>query len=240
MSYENKGIIMKLRAFRTVAAVALMGSGLALASPVLADEPAAEVSFNAGVTSDYVWRGFSQSDEGPAVQVGADVAYGNFYAGTWASNVDFGDSTDAEWDFYAGVTATTGAIDWDFGVSYYNYVGDPDEADYNFVEFKVAASQTFDKVTLGGSVNYSPDFFGLDEEATYVEVTGEYALNDQWAISGGIGKQFLDVTDDYGTWNAGVSYGFTENLSVDVRYWDADVSSPLSDARVVVSLGASF
>lgn len=231
---------MKLRALRSAVSVAICGASLALTSPALAEGPTADVSFNAGITSDYVWRGFSQSDEGPAVQFGADLSYGNFYAGTWASSVDFGDSTDAEWDFFAGFTAATGAIDWDFGVSYYNYVGDPDDSDYNFVEFKVAASQTFDKVTLGGSINYSPDFYGADEKATYIELTSEYALNDQWAISGGIGMQWLDVGDDYGTWNAGVSYGFTENLSVDVRYWDADVASPLSDARVVVSLGASF
>jgi uncharacterized protein (TIGR02001 family) len=231
---------MTVRVLRTAAAVAFMGTCLALAAPAMAQEATPEISFNAGVTSDYVWRGFSQSDEAAAVQGGIDLAYGNFYAGTWASTVDFGDGTDAEWDFYAGFTATTGAIDWDFGVTYYNYVGDPDGSDYNFVEFKIAASQTFDKFTLGGSINYSPDFYGLDEEATYVELTGEYAISDKWAVSGGIGQQFLDVGDDYGTWNLGASVNLTEKLSADLRYWDADVSSPLSDPRVVVTLGVAF
>jgi len=231
---------MTIRAFRTAAAVTLIGASLAITTPALAQEAATEVSFNAGVTSDYVWRGFSQSDESFAVQMGADVAFGNFYAGTWASTVDFGDSTDAEWDFYAGYTASTGSVDWDFGITAYNYVGDPNGSGYNFVEFKVAASQTFDKFTLGGSLNYSPDFYGADEEATYVELTGEYAISDAWVISGGVGQQFLDVGDDYGTWNLGASVNLTDKLSADLRYWDADVSSPLSDPRVVVSLGVAF
>ena len=231
---------MKNFALRSVSAAALIGACMALATPSLAESTGPEWSYNVGLTSDYVWRGFSQSDEGPAVQGGVDVAVGNFYAGTWASSVDFGDGTDAEWDFYAGFTATTGSVDWDFGVTYYNYVGDPDGSDYNFVEFKVAASQTFDKVTLGGSVNYSPDFYGADESATYVEVTGEYAVSDKFSVSGGIGKQWLDVGADYGTWNLGVGYAFTDSLSVDVRYWDADVSSPLSDPRVTVGLGIAF
>jgi uncharacterized protein (TIGR02001 family) len=231
---------MKFHAARTAAALAILGSTLALATPSLAREGGPEYSFNAAVTNDYVWRGFSQSDENFALQAGADVTYGSFYAGTWASSVDFGDGTEAEWDFYAGFTASTGAIDWDLGVTYYTYVGDPSNSDYNFVEFKIAASQTFDKLTIGGSVNYSPDFYGADDSATYVEMTGEYAVTDKWSISGGIGKQWLDVGDDYGTWNAGVSYAFTDNLALDVRYWDADVTSKLSDPRISVNLGVSF
>ncbi|WP_297803742.1 TorF family putative porin [uncultured Brevundimonas sp.] len=213
---------------------------LAIPAIAAAEEPAPEFSFNAAVTNDYVWRGFSQSDEDAAVQGGIDFTYGNFSAGTWASTVDFGDGTDLEWDFYAGFAASAGAIDWEVGVTYYNYVGDPDGSDYNFVEFKLGASHTFDKFTIGAAVNYSPDFYGIDESATYLEANAAYQINDRFSVSGGVGRQYLDVTDDYTAWNLGVGFNLTEIVALDVRYWDASVSTPLSDPRIAATLGVAF
>lgn len=220
----------------SVAALGLLG----FAGAALAEEPVPEFSFNAGVTNDYVWRGASQSGEDAAVQGGIDFAYGNFYAGSWASTVDFGDDTDVEWDFYAGLTGTAGAIDWDLGVTYYSYVGAPSGADYDFVEFKAAASHSFDKLTLGAAVHYSPDFYGVDETATYLEANGAYEFNDRWSVSGGVGRQFVDVTSDYTAWNLGVGVDLTKALSMDVRYWDASISSPLTDPRLSATLGVEF
>lgn len=220
----------------SAAALGLIG----FAGAALAEEPVPEFSFNAGVTNDYVWRGASQSGEDAAVQGGFDFAYGSLYAGSWASTVDFGDDTDIEWDFYAGLTGTAGAIDWDLGVTYYYYVGAPSGADYDFVELKAAASHSFNKLTLGAAVHYSPDFYGVDEAATYLEANSAYAFNDRWSVSGGVGHQFVDVASDYTTWNLGVGVNLTEVLSLDVRYWDASISSPLTEARLSATLGVAF
>ncbi|GAA0394428.1 TorF family putative porin [Brevundimonas terrae] len=220
----------------SMAALGLLG----FAGAALAEEPVPEFSFNTGVTNDYVWRGASQSGEDAAVQGGIDFAYGSFYAGSWASTVDFDDDTDVEWDFYAGLTGTAGAIDWDLGVTYYYYVGAPSGADYDFVEFKAAVSHSFDKLTLGAAVHYSPDFYGVDETATYLEANGAYEFNDRWSVSGGVGRQFVDVTSDYTAWNLGVGVNLTKALSMDVRYWDASISSPLTDPRLSATLGVEF
>ena len=50
-------------------------------------------SWNLGVTSDYVFRGITQTDFDPALQGGLDYAFGDsgWYVGAWASNVDFAD-----------------------------------------------------------------------------------------------------------------------------------------------------
>lgn len=223
-----------------IAATVAATFALSLPLTAHAQETQPEFSFNAAITSDYVWRGFSQSNEDPALQGGIDLTYGNFYAGTWASAVDFGDGTDAEWDFYAGFNTTTGAIDWDLGVTYYTYVGEPKDADYHFVEFKVAASHTFDQLTIGAAVHFSPDFYGVDKEATYLEGTAEYAISERWSLSGGVGRQFLDVSSDYTAWNLGVGVNLTDKVSLDARYWDASVKSPLSDPRLALTLGVAF
>ena len=94
-----------------------------------------ELSANVALTTDYVFRGFSQTDESPAIQGGFDATYGAFYLGIWASNLDFGGATnlagatvdiaDIEVDLYGGITkeVTLGGRDvtFDLGVIYYAY-----------------------------------------------------------------------------------------------------------------------
>lgn len=204
-------------------------------------QTAPEVAFNIGVVSDYVFRGASQTDEEPALQGGVDVSFANgFYVGGWASMVDFGDDTDAEVDLYGGYRTELGGYGLDLGVVSYLYVNEPGSADYNYVELKAAASRAIGPVTLGAAVYYSPNFFGADEQTTYLEANAAYAVTDKWSVSGAIGHQSLDVNDDYATWNLGVAYALTDHLVVDVRYHDTDVDGPLTDDRFVVGLKASF
>lgn len=225
--------------------VTIMGAALAaaFASMVTASTASAQeaqVAWNAGVVSDYIYRGFSQTGEDPAIQGGVDVTYGSFYGGAWASSVDFGDDTDAEFDLYGGYRTEAGGFALDFGVIAYMYINPPSGSEYNFVELKAAASRAIGPATLGAAVYYSPDFYGADEQATYVEANAAYAIGSRWTLSGAVGHQSLDVGDDYVTWNAGAAFALTDNIAVDVRYHDTDVDGPLSDDRVVAGLKFSF
>lgn len=221
--------------FACAAAVAvLLTAGAASAQ----DSP--EVAWNLGVTSDYVFRGYSQTSEDPAIFGGVDVTAGSFYAGAWASNVDFGDDTDAEVDIYGGYRTEVSGFAVDVGVVGYLYVSQPAGADYDYAEFKAAASRAFGPVTLGAAVYWSPDFFGADEEATYVEANAAFSPAAKWTVSGAVGHQALDVNADYATWNAGVAYAVSDNVAIDVRYHDTDVTGPLSDDRVVGALKFVF
>ena len=52
---------------------------------------AVSVSGNIALTSDYIWRGWTQSAGGPAVSGGFDLSTDmGFYLGTWASNASAG------------------------------------------------------------------------------------------------------------------------------------------------------
>ena len=56
-----------------------------------AEEEESPFSATFAVTTDYVFRGVSQTDNEPAFQAGASYsAPFGLYAGVWASNVDFG------------------------------------------------------------------------------------------------------------------------------------------------------
>ena len=225
---------------KTYACCAAAVAALITASAGAASAQDVDVAFNVALTSDYVFRGFSQTGEDPALQAGVDLTSGGFYAGGWVSKVDFGDSTDAEVDLYGGYRTEASGWALDFGVIGYGYVDEPSAADYGYVEFKAAASRAVGPVTAGAAVYYSPDFFGADEAATYVEGNVAFAPMDKVTVSAAVGKQFLDVNDDYTTWNAGVAYAFTDNLVGDVRYYDTDVDTPISEDRVVATFKVLF
>lgn len=201
---------------------------------------AQDIAFNVGVTSDYVFRGYTQTNEDPALQAGADISVGSWYGGIWASNVDFGDDTDIEVDIYGGYKTEVAGFAVDLGVVGYGYLNAPAGADYDYLEAKVAVSRAFGPVTLGVASYISPDFFGVDEEAVYAEANAAFSPAAGWTVTGAYGQQSLDVNDDYTTWNAGVVWAFTDSLAFDVRYHDTDVDGPLSDDRAVVSVKYLF
>ena len=217
------------------------------------DEPAPPpapdwaISYNFAVTSEYVFRGISQSAENPTIQAGADVTYKIFYAGVWGSGVDFGHDSanrDIAWgeiDYYAGIKPVLGPITFDLGVIYYTYPGANDlpNAELDYVEIKVGASGTIWKDgTLGVTVFYSPEYTSKTGDVWTVEGTFAQVLPKLRDIvptfSATLGYQAGDTLafstiiangdDSYLYWNAGVSFAFHERFSIDLRYWDTNIS----------------
>ncbi|MDQ8029444.1 MAG: TorF family putative porin [Brevundimonas sp.] len=204
---------------------------------------AQDVTGNVALTSDYVFRGVSQTSENPAISAGVDATFGDFYAGGWASNVDFGDDTDAEVDLYGGWRSELSGWTVDLGGVAYLYTGQPDGADYDYVELKAAASRAVGPATLGVAAFWSPDFFGASEdEATYVEANAAFTPADRWTVSGAVGRQWVSSDLDYTTWNAGAAFALTDHLALDVRYHDTDQHDfgEAYGARAVASLKAAF
>ena len=189
--------------------------------------------------------GRQQTEEGAAISGGVDLTSGQFYAGAWASNVAFPSDPDtsAEFDAYAGIRPEFAGWNWDIGAVGYFYAGQPDGADYTYVQAKVAASRAFGPATIGAAVYYSPDFFGAaEDEATYAEITGAVSPADKWTISGALGRQFVSSDFDYTTWNLGLARQLTDNLTLDVRYHDTGEHDfgPIYERRAAASLKAVF
>lgn len=230
----------KLKVSLLAAVGSLAISGVAHAQ----DEGPVSLSFNVGAATEYVFRGVSQTDEDPQVFGGVDATLGSIgYAGVWASNVDFGDSTDFEFDLYAGVRPTVGAVTFDLGVIYYGYADQPSGANWDYWEGKVAASVPAGPATLGAAVYYSPEFTGDTGQAWYYEANATVTIpQTKFSLSGALGHQSIDEAGDYTTWNLGVGYAITDKIGVDVRYFDTDVHEfgKLYDSRVVAGLKLTF
>ena len=233
---------MKSFKLAAIAATATLALGAAAQAKA---EDGPSVSFNVGVASDYVFRGYSQTDSNPQVYGGADLGIGIFYVGTWLSNVDFGDSTSMEYDLYAGFKPTLGPVSLDVGLLRYGYTNQEDGADLDFWEGKLAGSVAAGKGTVGGAVYYTPENFGQTGQATYVELNGSMPIAEKFSVSGAVGHQALEGDGDYETWNLGLGYAINDVFGLDLRYWDTSVDesddpAKLTSARVVIGLKAAF
>ncbi len=224
-------------------ALAAAAATVALSGAAMAEE--LKLSYNVGVTSDYVFRGVSQTQEDPAVQGGVDATYGIGYAGVWASNVDFGsDDPGAEIDFYAGVRPTVGDTALDLGVFYYSYAKDKGAPGaFSYFELKAAASRSIGPATVGLAAYYSPEYSTDLGKSIYYEVNGAVPVMEKVTLSGALGHQEYDKSaGDYATWNIGATYAVTERLGLDVRYHDTDEHGlgKIYGSRFVVGLKATF
>lgn len=99
---------------------------LGLATTAQADtNNKAGLTANATVTSNYVFRGETQTDDNPAIQGGIDYVHSSgFYAGAWGSNVKFPNlgGSALEYDLYAGFKFPINqAVKMDVGYITYNY-----------------------------------------------------------------------------------------------------------------------
>lgn len=98
-----------------------------------ADESPHGFSANASLTTDYVFRGITQTSHRPAVQAGVDYAHASgFYAGIWGSNVSWIADSGAvatgsarmELDTYFGLrNGLADDLSYDLGFIRYNYPG---------------------------------------------------------------------------------------------------------------------
>jgi len=211
----------------------LILSGLISAPALAADEPASPhtLSANVGLTSDYVFRGISPTQGGPAIQGGVDYIHASgFYVGTWASNVSwvstkntatgdgwFKDNNSMEIDLYGGYKGSVGDIGYDVGLITYYYPGDqiasslgatdPDTtevylgASWKFLSAKY--SYTVSDRFVGWSTSTGDDTQG----SYYIELNANYGLDNGWALLGHIGYQDIKDNDDasYSDWKIGVS-----------------------------------
>ncbi|MEO0548951.1 MAG: TorF family putative porin [Pseudomonadota bacterium] len=219
------------------AALLALATG-ALATPTMVAE--GEFSANVALTSDYVFRGFSQADGAPTIQGGFDWGSDEFYVGTWASGVDFGDGTSTEIDLYAGWTPSVGQFDLDFGFIYYLYPDAPDEPEQNFVEFYAGASTTLGIFDVGASYAYSPEFYLETGAAGYLSGSIGTALGDNFGIDATVGysDSYDDMFDAYTDFSIGLTTSFEDYVDLDFRYISTDVDD--NDEAFVITVSRSM
>ena len=185
---------------------------------------AAEVTGSAALTTDYVWRGSTQTQGDPAVQASFKVASdAGFYASVWGSNVEFAPEVEAssEFDFTVGWGKALGD-DWavDVSVLHYRYPGTTVDLDWTELNGTVTWQGNY-----WASLGVSDEALGADAAGTYALVGAKFPLNDRLRFEASVAHYFLDdavFAED----------GYTHGLVSAVWAFKAPASKANIEARV--------
>jgi uncharacterized protein (TIGR02001 family) len=197
----------KIKKFLVAAILSVSMTGVATAA----------VEWNTAVTSEYIWRGMSQG-KGAAVSGGIDISGDSgFSAGTWVSNVDFGDNATYELDVYFGYSFGPVSV----GYIYYAYPDNTDEG-YDFSEVNISAD--VGAFSLGANILADADWdmdFGDD---VYYTIDTGFAATDAIGISLHLGYYDYDVGDEETDY--GISIDFDSGFSFAIIDSSRDDSDP--------------
>lgn len=199
-----------------------------------------DLSANVTGTTDYRFRGISQTQNSFAIQGGADVTTeSGLYVGTWNSSV----STDVytrgsgiESDVYFGFRKDVykGLV---LDVGSYNYFYPRTGASFDTHELYAAAS--YGPVTA--RYNYSlNNYFGASNSdgSQYYQVDVNYPLPvySKVAVVGHVGRTEVENhdTSNYTDWNVGATYDLSKGWSTGARYyWNTGVSASTQAVNTV-------
>lgn len=216
------------------------------AAPVLAEDaavtehkkdvhviPVAEhtLTGNVSFTTQYVFRGLSQTNGKPAIQAGLDYAHSSgLYVGTWLSNISWftdqnngtkaapvalsspggglSNSANLEWDLYGGFKGNfTDDVSYDVGGVYYYYPGIYDSlgAYRNPNTLEAYGAVGYKWVSLKYSKGLSNETFGVNESkgADYLDLSATFPIADSGInVQAHVGKQRYSNKANTGYWGA--------------------------------------
>lgn len=204
------------------------------------------VSGNIAITSDYVFRGFTQTDAGPALQGGIDVNHRKgYFIGAWGSNVDsdYFDNANMELDIYLGWNGKLGGSGLELTAKALrmNYPGTNTNTN-NTNEFSVYLGYDFGPISVSGGSNYSDDSYGLGK-AWYWD-GGVNIPAGPTTISLHAGRSDFDAGGDYTDYSIGVS-GEVSGIGLSLTYSgtegiDGGCVARTCDERVIFTISKFF
>ncbi len=212
-----------------------------LVAPVTSIADDAILTGNAGILSDYIFRGITQSSG--VGNGGLDVEYMGFYAGTWLADVDEG----IEYDLYAGyVYEFESGFYLGAGYTTYQYSDDFDD-DYNEINFYAGGS--FGDVSLDleyTTGEYDGEFTDDDgdtgDEYDFIALTVGYA--GAYATYGTFGDDAEDSLGEYFEVGYTMEIGGLEVTGAVVHHYDftdgTSVNSDDDETEAYVSISWGF
>lgn len=228
-------IFNKKEIFRTCACALFLGATYSAT--------AVEGSANVTMATDYLFRGVSQTNGMNAIQGGFDIATDSgFYAGTWASNVDYGTDSNTEMDVYIGFAGQISEeVGYDVRYINFDYAGDS-EFDYQEIALSIGAFGA----TFG--VNYSSEYLGDGgPRFIYPYIDYSLALPQNISLDFHIGLIDLDEEglfepgeDSYMDYSIGI---FRElgGIGFSLSYVDTSIDNmELAEGRVLFTVSKSL
>lgn len=258
---------MKKLILASAIASAFAGQVAFAADAAPAATPEHVVTYNMGVTTDYVFRGISQSRNAPAFSAGVDYAHSptGVYLGTWASTINWVNDVAAgatggpvdgktpfELDLYGGLKGEIAKdVTYDVGAIYYYYASEK----ISPLGFGANTLETY------GQVGYGPVYVKLSYALTdtfatgaagsyYVDTGANLPLGDGLVLNAHAGyfsfkdasaasytDYKLGVTKDFGGLAAALAVTST---NADTTAWNLGSKGYLGDTKFIASLTKTF
>ena len=188
---------------KSILALACLASlGLSAQAQTAPAEPESTLAFNAGVVSEYRYRGLAQTRFQPALQGGVDYTdKSGYYVGAWASTISWikdsgnGAKGPVEIDLYGGYKFSIGDLGMDVGYLRYEYSGNtyakvPGYKNANTDE--AYAAGTYGPFTLKYSYAFSEIFGNLNSKgSTYTDLSANFDLGDGFTLTPHVGYQYI-------------------------------------------------
>lgn len=149
------------------------------------------VTGSAAFTSDYLFRGVSQTGNNAAVQAGMTATHeSGAYFSAWGSSVGFTDAGTGidgglEIDALLGFSGKAGEVGYDMGVMHYGYPSNDGVLGYD----EIYASVSTMGIKVG--LNYSPDYFAQSDKFMYL-YAGYSTEVSGITLSGSLGMNKFD------------------------------------------------
>jgi len=191
----------------------------------------AQLTGNLGLTSDYRFRGVSQTQNAPAVQGGIDYAHkSGFYIGNWNSSVSsqvYTNGAGLESDVYAGFKKDVyNGITIDIGSYNYFYPRATTTAatGSNFDTYEAFAGVGYkDIVSAKYSQTLGKGYFGTANArgTSYTQVDGKLPLVKNLAVVAHYGRTNVanNTTSDYNDINGGFVLTLPKEFDLSVKYY---------------------
>ncbi|WBV42100.1 TorF family putative porin [Pseudoroseomonas cervicalis] len=258
-------------AFSAASLTACLAAALTLPAPAARafELEAADLTLTAtpSLSSDYLFRGLSQTRNRPAAQATLDLQHGSgVYVGGFLSNATFlaspASDTRQELDLMAGYRFRLGGVAFDAGYIAYLYPGQDKAAGGQVSEYQelmLKAAYTIDPLKLTGAFNHAPNFFGRSGQAYALEGLAELSLPAGFTASARLGYQWIERNTVFGTpdylWYAvglarEIGAGVTASLSwsgTSIRQRDcapvadrAPEGQKICDGRLLLTLSRAF
>jgi len=203
---------MNVRQLGTACATgALLIASLGSVSARAEEESVHSFSANVALTTNYMFRGVSQTGNGPAIQGGFDYVYTplGLYAGVWASNVDSSSGT-GYWVVPGSNPQVVTTEDDPAGADYVSLSAPGYDGASLELDLKLGWAKTFDK--LGVDIGYLR--YEYPQTNTSANNTNEYHLALSYDLTYLTPKAVVNYSDDF--------YGFGS-----AWYYDISVAVPL-------------
>jgi uncharacterized protein (TIGR02001 family) len=204
------------------------------------DLPPPDPSLEIVIASQGMSKGLRQT-EGVQLVVRPEVAFGHAYAGLLAKNVT-SPVTDAEGQAFVGYRTHAGGFELNASIGYHHQLGVHGRTDADRFEFTASAARPIGPVTPRLAATYSPDDFGATRQSLYLEGGASVSVFPGASLSANLARRERGGAPDYTAFNAGVSYSFPRNVTLDLRYYDTTRSGlgEIYEPRVVGSVRLRF